>query len=110
MGRSRRGWKRQRSVPFRAWGLVLTVLTALLISQRSWFEALFTSGVLLFYLAVVRTTRCRVETRQHRPCRYRVRGLFGTCDYHVNDKRSFPVLVRGDGFLGLPTFMWRRDD
>jgi hypothetical protein len=65
--------------------------------------------LLVFYLLVVRLTRCRVETMQHRPCRWRVRGLLGTCDFHVGYKRSLPVLVRGDDFLGLPTFMWPRD-
>jgi hypothetical protein len=62
------------------------------------------------YLLVVRLTRCRVETVKHQPCKWLVRGLLGTCDFHIGYKRSLPVLVRGDRFGGLPMFMWPRDD
>ena len=89
---------------------MLTGLTALLIAQGLWAEAAVTAGVLLLYFALFRQTRCRVETRAHRPCLWRVRGLFGTCEYHLGYKRSLPKLVRGQGFIGLPTFMWPRDD
>lgn len=54
-------------------------------------------------------TRCRVETVKHCPCLWLVRGIAGTCDFHVGYKRGLPVLVRGKRFLGLPTFMWPRD-
>lgn len=110
MRRSRRRRRRRYSTPFRAWGLTLLTLAVILASQELWWQMLMTIGVLSFYLSVVRLTRCRVETQNHRPCLWRVRGLLGTCDYHVGYKRSLPVLVRGEGFLGLPTFMWPRDD
>ena len=102
--------RRRRGTPFRAWGLTLTVLAILLATRELWRETAVVVGMLAFYLLVVRLTRCRVETTEHKPCRWRVRGLLGTCDYHVGYKRSLPVLVRGAGFLGLPTFMWQRDD
>lgn len=110
MGRSRRRQRRRNSPPFRAWGIALTVLAGVLWSQQMWGPMLLSLAALAFYLAVVRLARCRVETRSHRPCRWRVRGLLGTCDYHVGDKRGLPVLVRGNWFLGLPTFMWRRNN
>jgi hypothetical protein len=34
----------------------------------------------------------------------------GTCKLHVGLKRGLPRLVRGEGFVGFPTFMWPRDD
>jgi hypothetical protein len=108
MARSRR--RRRGRTPFRAWGLLLALLAALLSWRGDWPGAALIGGLLACYLLVVRLTRCRVETLRRRPCLWRVRGLLGTCDYHVGYKRGFPVLVRGDSFLGLPTFMWRRDD
>ncbi|MFD2485297.1 hypothetical protein [Amycolatopsis albidoflavus] len=89
---------------------MLTVLAAVLVSQGLWWQTALVTGVLAFYLLVVRLTRCRVETTAHCPCLWRVRGLLGTCDYHVGYKRGLPKLVRGDGFLGLWMFMWPRDD
>ncbi|WP_145600556.1 hypothetical protein [Prauserella rugosa] len=82
----------------------------LLATQKLWPEMVLCLGALAFYLAVVRLNRCRVETQDHRPCKWLVRGVLGTCTYHVGYKRGLPTLVRGDGFLGLPTFMWPRDD
>jgi hypothetical protein len=101
--------RRRSRTPFRAWGLLLTVLAGLLASRHDWPGMALIIGLLLCYLLVIRLTRCRVETLRHRPCRWRVRGLLGTCDFHVGYKRSLPVLVRGDDFVGLPTFMWPRD-
>jgi hypothetical protein len=107
LGRSRR---RHNSPPFRAWGLLLTILLTLLVIKGLWSPAVVVTGVLAFYLLVVRLTRCRVETTVHRPCRWRVRGLLGTCDYHTGYKRGLPILARGDGIFALPMFMWRRPD
>jgi hypothetical protein len=108
MARSRR---RHRSrTPFRAWGLLLTLLAGLLAWQGDWPGTALISGLLACYLLMVRLTRCRVETLRHQPCRWRVRGILGTCDYHTGYKRSLPVLARGNNFTGLPTFMWPRDD
>jgi hypothetical protein len=90
--------------------VLLAVVLVVLASQGLWGAASIVAGILAFYLLVVRLTRCRVETTTHRPCRWRVRGLLGTCDYHIGYKRGLPILVRGRGFLGLPTFMWPRDD
>ena len=108
MGRSR--WRRRSRTPFRAWGLLLTLLAALLGWRGDWPGMTLISGLLACYLLMIRLTRCRVETLRHRPCLWRVRGLLGTCDFHVGYKRGLPVLVRGDNFVGLPTFMWLRDD
>jgi hypothetical protein len=107
----RRSWRRGRSSspPFRAWGLVLTVLLVVLISQHAWVESLWVGLMLCFYLVAVRRALCRVQTMAGRPCRWRVRGLIGSCDYHVGLKRGLPVLAAPDGF-GLPMFMWRRPD
>lgn len=81
-----------------------------LAAGGEWWEAGLLTAMLAFYLLAVRLTRCRVETIKHRPCRWRVRGLLGSCDYHVGYKKSLPTLVRGNNFMGLPTFMWPRDD
>lgn len=107
MGRSRYGWRRN-SPPFRAWGLLLGFFTVVLVLKGLWGSASLLAGILIFYLLVVRLTRCRVETTAHRPCRWRVRGLLGTCDYHVGYKRGLPMLVHGNGVL--PMFMWPRVD
>jgi hypothetical protein len=97
MGRRRK----RRSAPFRAWGLLLTALVAIAAYGQLWTEALILAGMLLGYLGVVRLTRCRVETVRHRPCRWIVRGVLGTCDHHVGYKRGLPRLVRGDGFAAF---------
>ncbi|HEX3785159.1 MAG TPA: hypothetical protein VHX38_36340 [Pseudonocardiaceae bacterium] len=88
----------------------MTVIAVGLASQGAWWQAGLVAGIVVLYLLVVRLTRCRVETTAHRPCLWRVRGLLGTCDYHVGYKRGLPILIRGQGFLGLPMFMWPRDD
>ncbi|OLZ44539.1 hypothetical protein BS329_36300 [Amycolatopsis coloradensis] len=89
--------------------MVLAVLACYFSAEQLWQPLLFAVGALLIYLALIRLTRCRVETNKHRPCRWLVRGVVGTCEFHVGYKRGIPVLVRGRGFLGLPTFMWPRD-
>jgi hypothetical protein len=88
----------------------LTLLAGLLAWQNDWPGAALISGLLTCYLLMFRLTRCRVETLRHRPCRWRVRGLLGTCDYHVGCKRGLPVLARANNYAGLPTFMWPRGD
>ena len=110
MGRSRNRWRARRSAPFRAWGWVLAGTAAVLLYQHLWTAAGIVGALWVVYLALLRLTRCRVETTKHRPCGQRVRGWLGTCEYHVGYKRGLPRLVRGDGFVGLPTFMWPRDD
>jgi hypothetical protein len=57
----------------------------------------------------VRLARCRVETMRGTPCRWRVRGLLGTCDYHVGEKWGLPTLVP-TGSMSLPQLMWSRRD
>jgi hypothetical protein len=86
------------------------VVIVALARYGTWWQTALAIAALFLYLLAVRLTRCRVETTQRRPCLWRVRGLLGTCDYHVGYKRSLPVLARGNGFLGLPMFMWPRDD
>lgn len=105
MGSSRR----RRSGRFKSWGLLLSALVALSAYGRQWASAAVWLGILGVYFAALRMTRCRVETTKHLPCRWIVRGTIGTCDYHVGYKRGLPRLVRGRGFIGLPTFMWPRD-
>jgi hypothetical protein len=90
--------------------LLLFGLTALSAYANDWTATATFTAILLFYIAALRLTRCRVETTKHRPCLWIVRGVLGTCDYHVGYKRGLPRLVRGSGFGGLPTFMWPRDD
>jgi hypothetical protein len=81
------------------------------LSQRLWLSAFWIFVILLLYLAFVRVTLCRVETLQHRPCRWRVRGFIRTCEFHIGLKRSLPTLVRSPtaGFV-LPMLMWPRPD
>ncbi|MGC4942804.1 hypothetical protein [Kribbella sp. DT2] len=107
MGRRRRG--RGGRPPFQAWGLLLGVLVLWMAAEQYWSEALVIGAILGFYGTAVRLTRCRVGTTAHRPCGWIVRGIVGTCRYHVGYKRGLPRLVRGAGFAGLPTFMWPRD-
>ncbi|GAB3820437.1 hypothetical protein GCM10028799_29910 [Kribbella italica] len=78
-------------------------------AERYWSEAIVIGAIAAFYGTAIRLTRCRVETTAHRPCGWMVRGVAGTCRYHVGYKRGLPRLVRGAGFAGLPTFMWPRD-
>ncbi|MEU8226765.1 hypothetical protein [Kribbella sp. NPDC048915] len=105
MGRSRR----RRSAHFKSWGLVLAAAAGLAASVQQWSATAIVLGILLLYVAVLREVRCRVETTKHRPCGKLARGTFGTCELHVGYKRGLPKLVRGQGFVGLPTFMWPRD-
>lgn len=104
--RTRRG---RSSPPFRAWGLVLSAVLILLLTQQLWLASSLVAAALIFYLLAVRQVRCRVETKLHRPCLWRVRGLLGCCEYHVGLKRGLPGLVPVHGF-GLPGFMWPRYD
>lgn len=105
MGRARR----RRKAPFRAWGTALAASAALLGYLHDWRWMAVVTVLLVIYLLIIRLTRCRVETLRHQPCRWLVRGLLGTCDYHVGYKRGLPRLVRSQDFAGLPTFMWPRD-
>lgn len=82
-------------------------MLVLLLVQHQWIMSGWVAAVLIFYLLAVRQTLCRVETKLHRPCQWRVRGLLGCCDYHIGIKRGFPRLVPVHG-LGLPRFMWPR--
>jgi len=71
---------------------------------------LMLAGLWLVYILFLRRVRCRVETVKHLPCGWIVRGLVGTCEYHDGLKHGLPRLVRGRGFVGLPSLMWPRDD
>lgn len=96
-------------VRFKAWGPVLGWLLSALVVWGHWLPAAAVGVVLGFYLLAVRCTRCRVETTQHRPCRWPVRGLLGTCEYHAGLKRRVPLLVSaGAGALMFPLLMWPR--
>jgi hypothetical protein len=86
---------------------VLFVLATLLAVRGSWQESVLIWGFWSIYILAIRLVRCRVETLKHEPCRWRVRGLLGTCDYHVGDKRGIPQLFF-PGNLQLPIFMWPR--
>ena len=76
--------------------------------RYQWAQTVIVVFLLVAYLLFVRLARCGVETRKHRPCRWLVRGLCGTCDWHVGDKRGLPTLVPGDGPMSLPKCMWPR--
>lgn len=99
----------RRGPPFRAWGLLFLVALLLLVKSEQWFLAVTIGAIWLLYAAVWRMTTCRVETVQGRPCRWGVRGLFSTCDYHPGLKRGLPTFVWPQGDL-IPRLMWPRND
>ena len=101
--------RRRRSAPFRAWGLVLSLVLAYAVWQGQWIAAGWVALTLSFYLLLVRHTKCRVETLQHRPCTNGARGFLGSCSRHVGLKRGLPTVVRRGSF-GLPVLMWPRVD
>lgn len=106
MARRRR---RHRVAPFRAWGMPLTTLLALALCTRQWLLSTAVTAVLVLHLLAVRVTPCRVLTRQRRPCRWRVSGLFRCCDWHRGLKRGLPILVPVRGHL-LPLLGWPRPE
>jgi hypothetical protein len=85
------------------------VAVVLLVHSEQWFLAALVGVTWLVYVAVWRTTTCRVETLEGRPCRWRVRGLTTSCDYHPGLKRGLPKPVRPPGDL-VPRLMWPRND
>jgi hypothetical protein len=90
---------------------LLTVLFAVALYAHLWRASAWIFVILVLYVGLVRVTTCRVETLQHRPCRWRVRGFFRTCDYHVGMKRVLPTLFRSPGAGPvLPMLMWPRPD
>lgn len=105
---SRSGGKRRRA-KFRAWGLVLTVLAVISGIDDDWKAVGVLSSIWVVYMGLFRLCRCRVETRANRPCRWFVRGLIGTCDYHVGDKQGMPVFIRRGRFPYFPMLMWPRN-
>ncbi|MEV0803490.1 hypothetical protein AB0I34_37765 [Kribbella sp. NPDC050281] len=109
MGRTRRRGG-SRSAQFRSWGWLLAACAALAIYSHSWRTALYLALMWLVYVVFLQLAMCRVETRKHQPCKWLVRGLIGTCKYHVGSKRGLPRLVRGPRYVGLPRLMWPRDD
>lgn len=113
MGRSTRGYRRRQrpaEPPFQAWGFTLFLIMALLVWLGAWERAALVGAFLAFYLLAVRLTPCRVETKQSTPCRWLVRGVIGTCQYHRGLKRGLPRLVPGGGWGAPPRFMWPRPD
>jgi hypothetical protein len=95
--------------PFKAWGVALSFLAGLLAWIGAWTSAGFVLLALAFYLLALRLTRCRVQTWQDTPCKWLVRGLVGTCDWHRGLKRGLPHLVPVPQSV-LPRFMWLRPD
>jgi hypothetical protein len=86
--------------------LLLASSAIVLGCVRAPLSCLIVSGVWASYMLTVRLTRCRVETARGQPCRWRVRGFLGTCDYHTGDKWSVPKLYHARG--RLPVLMWQR--
>jgi hypothetical protein len=101
--------KPQPPPPFKAWGVALSFLAGLLAWIGAWTSAGSVLLALAFYLLALRLTRCRVQTWQGTPCKWLVRGLVGTCDWHRGLKRGLPHLVRVPLSV-LPRFMWLRPD
>ncbi len=85
------------------------MLAALLAWQRNWEAGGLVALLWLGYVLFVRLSRCGVETRAHKPCRWRVRGLLATCEYHRGDEPVRPVIVWMEGSL-RPRLMWPRRD
>lgn len=102
--------KRRTRPPFRAWGLLLATALAILVARGLWQSSLLVAGMLAFYLLAVKITLCRVETIKHLPCKWRVRGLFNTCEFHTGLKRGLPRTMPGRHPYSLPMLIWRRSD
>ena len=96
MGRTRRRGGR-RSAEFRSWGWLLSGCAVLAIYNHSWRTAAYLAVAWVAYIAFLQVATCRVETLKHRPCRWRVRGMVATCDYHVGLKRGLPRWFEGCG-------------
>lgn len=94
----------------RAWGFVLLIVLFILLYRQLWLSALWVAMILAFHLLAVRITLCRVETRQHRPCRWRVRGFLNTCDYHTDLKHGIPVFIYSGRSLTMPALIWPRHE
>jgi hypothetical protein len=106
----RRRMRRRRGPPFRAWGTALIIMLGFALYRHLWRASLWIFVILVLYVGLVRVTTCRVETLQHRPCRWRVRGFLRTCDYHIGLKRGLPTLMRAHAGLALPLLIWPRHD
>lgn len=107
-----RGAGRRRtppSPPFRAWGLALAFWALMLVWIGAWTSAAVVGLLLVFYLLALRLTKCRVVTKRGTPCRWLVRGVLGTCDWHQGLKHGMPRLARVRGSV-LPVFLWQRPD
>jgi hypothetical protein len=89
----------------------VALLCAAMLSAGTdhWFAAVGFGIALGLYLLAVRRVRCRVETREGRPCSWSARGFVGSCKSHVGLKRGLPRVIRFST-LGRPRFMWRRLD
>lgn len=63
--------------------------------------------LLLSHVLLLRETTCRVETKDHAPCRWRVRGLMTGCNqWHLGMKRGLPQLRRSAQNWTLPELIW----
>jgi hypothetical protein len=101
----RRG--RRRVAPFRAWGVPLGTLLAIMLLSAQWWPSIWLAAVLGYHLIAVRVTSCRVATQRCRPCRWQVSGMFHCCDWHAGLKHRPPTLTRVRGHL-LPLLVWPR--
>lgn len=81
----------RRRKQFRAWGLVLLAAIVLSVMNDRWLVSVGLAVALLFCLLAVRRTRCRVETREGRPCSWTARGFVGSCKVHVGLKHGLPA-------------------
>ncbi|GAA3583092.1 hypothetical protein GCM10022222_79820 [Amycolatopsis ultiminotia] len=99
---------RSRAVGFQHWGLVLFTVCVVLAARQTWLPFAVCTALWVFYLMTVRLSRCRVETQKGLPCRWRVRGFLGTCNFHVGDKWTVPEICRPPGRI-LPGLIWRRN-
>lgn len=109
--RRSRGYARKRTQPpFKAWGLLLTAALVILSSRGLWTSSFLVAGILVFYLLAVKITPCRVETTRHLPCKWRVRGIFSTCEFHTGYKRGLPRTMPGRHPYSLPMLIWHRSD
>ncbi len=92
------------------WGWLGLILLSVNLYAGQWAAAVLVATFLAAYALAFRVTRCRVETNAHTPCKWLVRGLVGTCDWHRDYKRGLPQIMPSQQNGQRPWLIWPRED